>query len=268
MVISGVAVSAAFGVPLGTLLGQGLGWRGPFVVIVVLAGIALATMAVVAPSVEGKGNVAGQAKHAFAPRVLAVLGLNAVIFASLYAALTYIVPFLQNVTGITGAVISIFLFAYGAATAVGSLNGGRFADLSAARTLMIGTVGSALALLALYFVGASPVLVFIVMLVWGLFAFGMVPSIQLRVVSLAGPGGELANSLPASAVNIGIALGPIAGGIALSGYGPSGAVFTGMLIAVVGAGIAWATSYLKPPVTENAETAEPATEASKAPKAA
>ncbi|GII94283.1 hypothetical protein [Sinosporangium siamense] len=39
------------------------------------------------------GGSAGQAKYAFAPRVLAVLGLDLVVFTSLHAALTYIVPF-------------------------------------------------------------------------------------------------------------------------------------------------------------------------------
>lgn len=121
VVISGVAVSAALGVPLGTLVGQALGWRGSFTAVVVFAVTALLAIVAVAPSVPGAGGGAtGQARYAFAPRVLAVLGLNFLTFAAVYAALTYIVPFLQRVTGISGPLISVFLLAYGVATAVGS----------------------------------------------------------------------------------------------------------------------------------------------------
>ncbi|RKT87210.1 MFS transporter, DHA1 family, inner membrane transport protein [Saccharopolyspora antimicrobica] len=253
VIISGVAVSAALGVPLGTAIGQTLGWRGSFIAIVVLSAIVLIITSALVPSAlsTGGGGVAGQAKYAFAPRVLAVLVLNLVVFTSLYTALTYIVPFLQEVTGITGAMISVFLFAFGLANAVGSFSGGWFADKNAGGTLIGGTAGTAVALLVLYFVGANPVLVALMMLVWGLFAFIMVPALQLRVVSLAGPGGELAQSLPASAINVGVALGPIIGGAALSSS-TSAPMIGGMIIALVGTVVALATSYLKPPVVAEA----------------
>ncbi len=239
--------------PLGTLAGQALGWRGSFTAIVVLAVVALIATLVLVPSVPGTGRgAAGQARYAFAPRVLAVLGLNFVVFASLYAALTYIVPFLQHVTGITGAPVSVFLLAYGVATAVGSFGGGRFADANAARTLIVATTGTAVALGALYFVGSIAFLVALMLLVWGLFAFGMTASLQLRVISLAGPGGALAQSLPASAINVGIAFGSYAGGVAIGSFTASAPVITGLIIAVISIVAAWATSYLKPPAAKRA----------------
>ncbi|GGR86952.1 hypothetical protein GCM10010252_27090 [Streptomyces aureoverticillatus] len=190
VVISGVPVSAAFGVPLGTVVGNLLGWRGSFVAVIVLAGAVLAAARTLVPSVPAEeGSAADQARHAFAPRVLAVLGLCFLVFASTYAALTYIVPFLAEVTGVGGAPAGGFLLAYGAATAIGSFGGGRFADQNAAGTLVVGTAGCAVTLPALYFLGASAVVVVVVMLAWGVCVFGMAPSLQYRVVSLAGPGG-------------------------------------------------------------------------------
>jgi DHA1 family inner membrane transport protein len=262
VIISGVAVSAALGVPLGTAVAQSLGWRGSFIAIIVLSVIVLIATLVLVPPVPSTGGdgVAGQAKYAFAPRVLAVLALNLVVFTSLYTALTYIVPFLQDVTGITGTLVSVFLFAYGLANAVGSFSGGRFADRNAALTLIVGTTGTAAALLVLYLGGSNAVLVASMMLVWGLFAFIMVPSLQLRVVSLAGPGGELAQSLPASAVNVGVALGPVVGGAALS-RSASAPMISAMVIAVIGLVVALATSRLKPPAeTEPAGPTGHATE--------
>ncbi len=266
-VFSGVAVSAALGVPLGTLVGQSLGWRGSFTAVVVLAVIALIATLVLVPSVPSAGGGSGnQAKYAFAPRVLAVLALNFVVFASLYAALTYIVPFLQSVTGISGALISVFLLAYGVATVVGSFAGGRFADKNAARTLIVATIGTAVSLLALYLVGTIAFLVALALLAWGVFALGMVPSLQYRVISLAGPGGALAQSLPASAANVGIAFGSVAGGVAIDNFTASSAVITGLIIAVIAIPVALATSFLKPPVVEAA--AKPAAAAQPIPEPA
>ena len=134
VVISGVAVSAAVGVPLGTLLGQALGWRGSYGAIVALIAITLIATVAVVPFVPGTGGGVGdQARYAFAPRVLAVLVLCALVFGSTFAALTYIVPFLQDVTGVSDGLVSIFLLIYGVAAAVGSFDGGRFADWNAGR---------------------------------------------------------------------------------------------------------------------------------------
>jgi DHA1 family inner membrane transport protein len=258
VVFSGVALSAALGVPLGTLVGQALGWRGSFVAIVVLSVIALIAALVLVPSVPSTGGGAGdQARYAFAPRVLAVLVLNVLVFASLFAALTYIVPFLESVTGVSGPLISVFLLAYGVATAVGSFGGGRFADRNAARTLIVATAGTAVSLLALYLVGTIAVLVALVLLAWGLFAFGMVPSLQYRVVSLAGSGGALAQSLPASAANLGIAFGSFAGGVAIGTFTASSAVLTGLVIAVIAVVVAWATGFLTPPASEEGPDRQP-----------
>jgi DHA1 family inner membrane transport protein len=261
VVFSGVAVSAALGVPLGTLVGQALGWRGSFTAIVVLAVTALIATLALVPSVPSTGGGMGnQARYAFAPRVLAVLLLNFLVLAAVFAALTYIVPFLNSVTGISGARVSVFLLAYGVATAVGSFGGGRFADQDAARTLVVATIGVAVCLLALYLVGTVALLVALVLLAWGLFAMGMVPSLQYRVVSLAGPGGALAQSLPASAANVGIAFGSFAGGVAIGRFSASAAVLTGLIIAVVAVVVAWATSYLKPPIVQEAAAAGPTPE--------
>ncbi|MFG2044811.1 MFS transporter [Dactylosporangium sp. NPDC048998] len=257
VVVSGLFVSTALGVPLGTLVGQVLGWRGSFTAIAALGAVALVATLMLVPSMPSTGGGAGsQAKYAFAPQVLAALVVNVAAFAAVYSALTYIVPFLQSVTGISGALISLFLLAYGVATAVGSFAGGRFADRNAARTLIVGSIGVAASLLALYLVGTIAALVAVALLAFGLFAMGMVPSMQYRVVSLAGPGGQLASSLPASAANVGIALGSFAGGVAIGTSTASATVITGLVIAAISIVAAWATSFLKPPAT--ADATEPA----------
>jgi DHA1 family inner membrane transport protein len=67
----------------------------------------------------------------------------------------------------------------------------------------------------LHLPGAVALLAAVAVLALGPFGMGMAPSLQYRVGSLAGPGGALAQSLPASAVNVGIAFGSFAGGAAI-----------------------------------------------------
>lgn len=56
IVIGGIAVSTVVGVPLGTLIGQAMGWQAAFIGIVVLGVVALASTLVFVPSVEGRGT--------------------------------------------------------------------------------------------------------------------------------------------------------------------------------------------------------------------
>ncbi|MFS0911249.1 MFS transporter [Microbacterium sp. 179-I 3D2 NHS] len=247
VVISGFATSSALGLPLGTLLGQAAGWRGSFLAVVVVAAAVLALLVVVLPSVPtGSGSGAlGQARSAFAPRVLAVLSVSFLTFAAMLAAITYLVPFLDAVTGVTGPLVTVYLLVYGVSTTLGSALGGRFADQNASRMLVVGAIGVLIALSVMLAFGSSPWAVGLAVLGIGALGMGTAPSIQHRVVTLAGRGAPLAASLPASAVNAGIAFGSLAGGIALEQRGPSFAVFTGMGIAVVAIAAAWATGFLR-----------------------
>ncbi|BDZ46911.1 hypothetical protein [Naasia aerilata] len=179
--------------------------------------------------------------------MLALLGLCALIFVAIQSALTYLVPLLADVTGVDGPGVSTYLLAYGVATTVGSAAGGRFADANAPRALLVGTSGVTLSLLIMWAFAGSAVLVLAGVLGIGLFGMGMAPSLQHRVVSLAGQGGPLAASLPASAVNAGIALGALAGGAAIDASGQvSAAVLVGAVVAAVAIAAAFATSLLRP----------------------
>jgi MFS transporter, DHA1 family, inner membrane transport protein len=250
IVLGGISVSTALGVPLGTLLGQTTGWRSGFVAVSVLGLFALLAVLVAVPRVQvaGSGSSAAlQARHAFAPRVLAVLGLGLLLLGGQYAVLTYITPFLQQQTGVSGGAVSGFLLAYGAATAIGVFAGGWAADRSATRTLLLGSAALVVALGLLHLVAAVPVLVAVVLVVWGVVGLGLVPSLQYRVLELAGPGRDLAATLPASALNFGIALGALAGGWTLDAYGAGAPVITGLVVCAVALPAAWATASLRPP---------------------
>jgi DHA1 family inner membrane transport protein len=248
VVITGFASASALGLPLGTLLGQAVGWRGSFSAVVAGALVILVIAARVLPSVPTphEGGAVGQARFAFAPRVIAVLGLAALIFVAIQSAVTYLVPFLAEVTDVSGPAVGAYLLAYGVATTVGSFVGGRFADASATRALIVGAAGVTISLILLFSFGGNPLVVAIAVIGIGMFGMATGPSLQHRVVSLSGPGAPLASSLPASAVNAGIAGGAFAGGVAIDLAGVPAAVLTGAAVGAISILAAWATGFLKP----------------------
>ncbi len=260
MVIGGIAVSTALGVPLGTVIGQELGWRATFGAVAILGAFALLATLILVPPVENAGSAgfAAQARHALAPRVLAVLGVGFLVLGGQFAAFTYLTPFLEEVTGISGGLIGLFLLAYGVANAAGAFAGGWAADRNATGTLVVANVVLILALGALSLAGSFAIPVALALGVWGLVGFGLVPSLQHRVVSLAGPGRDLAATLPASAVNAGIAAGALIGGRAVASHGAAAAVVAGLAICAIALPATWATGFLKVPATGETASARPA----------
>lgn len=256
LVFGGLAVSTVLGVPLGTLVGQSLGWRATFTGIVLLGAVALVFTFVAVPEVQGSGSggLGAQSRAAFAPRVLAMLLVGLVVIGGYFTAYTYVATFLDRVTGIHGDLVSVFLLAFGVASAVGTIVGGKLADRNATLTLVACNVILVLAMGVLYLFGGSWIVAVLALAAWGLAAFGLIPSFQLRVIGLAGPGGDLAATLGASAVNAGIALGALVGGQVLAGGNVKNTVLVAIVICAVAIPASAATRWLSTP---SAPTAEP-----------
>ncbi|WP_202868305.1 MFS transporter [Kribbella sindirgiensis] len=251
VVISGFAVSGAVGMPLGRMLGDAVGWRVSFGAVVLAAAVALLLALFVVPPVPAESEVGmmGQLRFAFAPRVLAVLGVGVLLFAGSSAAQTYLVPFMEGVAGISGPWIGVCLMGFGIAAAVGSFGGGRFADAGAPRALILGAIFVAASLIAMVFWGANPVVAVIALLGLGMCGAGVTSPWQHRVEHLAGPGAILAAALPASAGNLGDAIGAFSGGQAIDIGGIPAALVTAVILATVSIAAAIASRSLRPAVS-------------------
>jgi len=105
---------------------------------------------------------------------------------------------------------------YGVGLTVGNWLGGRFADRSVDRTLIV-TLASLSALLvafalAMPFAGVSAVLIFL----WGVASFALVPPLQMRVMAAASDAPNLASAVNIGAFNLGNALGAALGGAVIA----------------------------------------------------
>ncbi len=249
IVIAGFSISTVLGLPLGVLAGSVLGWRGALVMVGGFAVAATGLLVAVAPSVPGS-RLTGTSglRLALAPRVLAMLALSMTLFAAPGAVMSYLMPLLEQVTGVSGPLASAILVAYGAANVAGSFLGGRLADSDPARALVIVTLGLVTSAAVVFLGRTQPLLAVAALLAWAVFAASAPPSVQHRSMSLAGPASGLVASLPASAASAGIAIGSTASGIAYTAAGPPAVVITGMVVALGALALAAATRRLRPPV--------------------
>jgi predicted MFS family arabinose efflux permease len=228
-------------VPLGTWIGQHFGWRATFLVVSGLGTLALMGSAVLVPNnlKQSKPATFGEQLNVLVqPRLLLVYLMTILGYGGTFTAFTYLAPILQEEAGFAPSVIGLIMLVYGVSVAIGNIYGGKLADKKGPiyALSVIFTVLSVI-LLALTFTMESKVAAVITVLVWGAFAFGSVPGLQVYVVQLAekfAPNAvDVASGLNIAAFNIGIALGSIIGGAVVDGMRLSDTAWIGAVITMI-----------------------------------
>ncbi len=242
LMFTGLTVALVTGVPLGTYIGQHFGWRATFLVVSALGFIALIGSALLIPKNIKQGipaKISQQLSVLTKPRLLLVYAMTAVGYGGSFIAFTYLAPILQDITGFAANAISLILLVYGVSVAVGNIWGGKLADrIGPTKALNIIFLGLAVVLVAFSITAYNPVAAVITILIWGAFAFGNVPGLQVYVVQLAEKHAphavDVASGLNIAAFNIGIALGAWGGGLIVSHFGIMHTPWIGGII-VIGA---------------------------------
>jgi predicted MFS family arabinose efflux permease len=210
-------------VPLGTWIGQNFGWRATFMVVAALGLIALIGSALLVPKnlkQAPPARIAQQLSVLTQPRLLLVYAMTAVGYGGTFTAFTFLAPILEQVSGFESGAIGLIMLVYGVSVAVGNIWGGRMADrMGPIKALHIIFTALALVLLAFTFTAGNQIAAVITILIWGAFAFGNVPGLQVYVVQLAEKytpqAVDVASGLNIAAFNVGIALGSILGGVVI-----------------------------------------------------
>lgn len=224
--LSGLTVANVAGVPLGTLLGQHLGWRSTFWAMAVLGLVAAAATAVFVPSSEAEADVKAPPRTQLGAfrnvRVWVALVMTALAFGAVYAPFTYIAPLMTEVAGFEPGALPWLLAVFGLGLVLGNVIGARAAD----RRLMTTLIAASAAMLVVLVVFAAtahakwPAAVTLFIL--GVVAYTTVPGLTTRVVTSADSDAQnlLASSAAVSAFNLGNAAGAFLGGRAIeAGWG-------------------------------------------------
>ncbi|MGY0219853.1 MFS transporter [Endozoicomonadaceae bacterium StTr2] len=227
IMFSGLTVALVTGVPLGTYIGQWFGWNTTFLVVSVLGLVSLIGSALLVPNNLQQPPVAklkDQIKVLSQPRLLMVFLITALGYGGTFTAFTFLAPILEQVTGFKSEVVGLIMLVYGVSVAFGNIWGGKMADKMGATQALSWIFGGLAAVLLILSVTAHhPVLAVMTILIWGAFAFGNVPGLQVYVVQLAkkySPQAvDVASGLNIAAFNVGIALGAWLGGLIVENSG-------------------------------------------------
>lgn len=241
IMFTGLTVALVTGVPLGTYIGQVFGWEATFLTVSILGLLAMIGSAILVPSNLKQAkptNLAAQVKVLTHPRLLLVYAITAIGYGGTFIAFTYLAPILNEVTGFESSSVGLILLVYGISVAVGNIWGGKMADnFGPIKALTIIFSGLAGILLVLNFTAYNPVAAVITILVWGAFAFGNVPGLQVYIVKLAEKytpdAVDVASGLNIAAFNVGIAIGAWGGGIIVEEHGLMNTPWVGAVVVLI-----------------------------------
>jgi DHA1 family inner membrane transport protein len=241
LMFTGLTVANIAGVPLGTLLGQVYGWRSTFVAISGLGILTFVAVAALIPNIAGMGAIDLRREFGVArrPEVLLALATTVLGWGCVFVLFTYIVPILEQVSGFSPRAVTVILFVIGVGLTIGINLGGRLADRGAVRTL-IGMLAVLAALSVLFAVASlSPITAVPVIFLWGMAAFGTIPSLQVGVLDSARDAPNIASSLNVGAFNLGNAGGALIGGLTIDwGLGLTAVPLAAAAVALAGLALA------------------------------
>lgn len=236
-ILTGLTVANVVGVPLGTYLGQEFGWRAAFAVVALVFALATLCITFFVPKHPGEpGRTMRQELGVFRIRqVWFTLGVGAIGFGGFFAVYSYIAPLVTEVAGSPAWVVPIVLVLMGLGMTAGNLVGGHLADIDLRRTLLYGLAAMALvfamlALLSFWIVSLS-----LIVLIVGFVSSVLSPTIQTRLMDVAGDNQSIASAMNHSALNIGNSLGAFLGGVVIAlGWGFTAPAWTGAALAIAG----------------------------------
>lgn len=244
-ILTGLTLANVVGVPLGTFLGQHVGWRAAFACVAVIFALSTVMIALFVPAHEGEPGrtLRAELKVFRIGQVWSTLGVGAIGFGGFFAIYSYISPVVTDVAGSPQWVVPLVLIVMGVGMTIGNLFGGHFADIDLRRTLLGGLLAltAVLVLLALTASWIACLIVF----VFAVGALGSLisPAVQTRLMDVAGDNQSIAAALNHSSLNIGNSLGAFLGGLVVSlGWGFTSPAWVGAGLAITGFAIA-AVSY-------------------------
>ncbi|CAM5577110.1 Cmx/CmrA family chloramphenicol efflux MFS transporter [Streptomyces atroolivaceus] len=250
VVVGGVTVACVVGVPAGAALGELWGWRSAFwAVALVSVPAAIALLVAVpggrsddAPGVSARSELRTLGR----PRLLLTLLVMALVQGATFCTFSYLEPLVTEVTGFGAGWVPVVLALFGVGSFAGVTLAGRMADSRPEAVIGLGMTALAVGWGALALAAAHPVAALALVLLQGALAFGTGTTLITRVFHLAPDAPTMAGSFATAAFNVGAAVGPWLGGLALgAGLGFRAPVWVSallMCLALAGAGALAASS--------------------------
>lgn len=244
MLNAGNAIAATISAPLGSFLGDYIGWRGAFFFVVPLALIALLWQWTSMPSLPPRRRRATGNVFRLLRRRQVALGMTAILllFMGQFALFTYLRPFLESVSGYSVSALSLILLSMGLAGVAGTWS---ISHLLSTRlysiVIIIPLVMAAIALL-LIAMGSSKALVAGLLIAWGFFGTAVPLGWGTWLSRVLRDDAEAGGGLQVAVIQFAITIGAAAGGLLFdwAGYWSSFAFAAALLLgSSLAAWVAW-----------------------------
>ncbi len=245
LVFSGVSLSYAIGLPLGTWMGFTYGWQSPIALVVVCCTLAIAAMVYFLPNqIQAPGaSFAGLGNALRRPEILRVWARTLLYFIAIFSVFAYIGPVLQALITMSPQELSFTLVLFGISGVVGTLGGGWAADrFGPLRTLRFNLAAFIITMLCVPLTLGSYPLVVGIFIIWGIAGFSLGAPQMARLTGLAPSQAPLLLSLNASMIYLGTALGAIVSGALAASVGFDKLAWVGAPFAVA----AYVTLWFEP----------------------
>ena len=218
----GNALATTVAAPLGSFLGQYIGWRGAFFAVVPLALLTLGWLYASLPSMPsdhgaGDGTVFRLLRR---PIVAAGMAAIALFFLGQFALYTYLRPFLETVTRVDVSTLSLLLLITGVAGLLGTWVIGLVLRTRLYSVLVALPLAMAAIAVVLTVVGRSLLLVGVLLALWGLLGTAAPVGWWTWLSKVLPNDAEAGGGLMVAVVQLAIALGATLGGVLFdaSGY--------------------------------------------------
>ncbi|MDT9673583.1 MFS transporter [Pseudomonas sp. JV414] len=222
IVNGGNALATVIAAPLGSFLGELIGWRGAFLCVIPVAVIASVWLLFSLPAMKsqsgsGTGNVFRLMKSL--PVALGMVAVS-VFFMGQFMLFTYLRPFLETVTHASVSMLSLMLLVLGLAGLAGTFLIEAFLKNGLHRTLIVIPILMATIALALVSFGSSAATTTVLLGLWGLVATAAPVGWWTWLARTLPEAAEAGGGLMVAIIQLAIASGATVGGLVFdsSGY--------------------------------------------------
>ncbi|MFE2492916.1 Cmx/CmrA family chloramphenicol efflux MFS transporter [Streptomyces scopuliridis] len=215
--LGGVTIACVAGVPGGALLGQLWGWRAAFWAVAIVSVPAVVAILRAVPSGGGSAETSArrELRALREPRLLVPLSLGALVNGATFCSFTYLAPLLTEVSGLGSAWVPALLALFGLGSFAGVTISGRLADVRPVPLLVAGGVALLVGWAVFALTAGNPVAAGAFVFVQGTLSFAVGSTLISQVLYAATAAPTLAGGLATAAFNVGGAIGPWAGGLAI-----------------------------------------------------
>ncbi|AVQ33581.1 MFS transporter [Staphylococcus muscae] len=222
IVYTGFSASNVFGVPIGTLIGDWLGWRFTFGLISFVGLLVTILLTIYLPrelhmNIHTHNSTSNNQPNVHSKKeIIKLLAVTFILLTANSIAYIYINPLILS-GGHTLQYVSLALLVIGVAGMLGTSMGGYFTDKLSFKTwLIFSSLAFAVILTLLNQLWATSILLLITLFAWHIIEWSTNPAVQSGLISQVHGDHSQVMSWNMSALNAGIGLGALLGGVIVS----------------------------------------------------